>query len=176
MHATNPFLAKFASSLIAVLSCPDRVIFRGHLPFAGEAHLNRFVDHTLRMKRKDFLAFVKEKSELLVNNAKDFAARHGAPYVYLQGRHRKEDLVQQQVRERRLSEGLVCVLRCQETCRTVKLRHGDGRPWLAFTRRPRAAAHPAGTRGPPGPHSRWDKSPGNSNPCPPLSSCCRACV
>src|SRR3954449_6505324 len=105
MHATNPFLAKFASSLIAVLSCPDRVIFRGHLPFAGEAHLNRFVDHTLRIKRKDFLAFVKEKSELLVNHAKDFAARHGAPYVYLQGRHRKEDLVQQQVRERRLSEG-----------------------------------------------------------------------
>jgi hypothetical protein len=136
MHATNPFLAKFASSLIAVLSCPDRVIFRGHLPFAGEAHLNRFVDHTLRIKRKDFLAFVKEKSELLVNHAKDFAARHGAPYVYLQGRHRKEDLVQQQVRERRLSEGLVCVLCCQETCRTVKLRHGDGRPWLAFTRRP----------------------------------------
>jgi hypothetical protein len=29
---TNPFLAKFASSLIAVLSCHDRLIFKGHLP------------------------------------------------------------------------------------------------------------------------------------------------
>jgi hypothetical protein len=136
MHTTNSFLAKFASSILAVLSCHDRVIFKGHLPFADEAHLNRFVDHSLRIPRKDFLAFAEQQSELLVTSAKDFATQHGAPYVYLQGRHRKEDLVQQQIRERRLSEGLVCVLCCQETCRTVKLRYGDGRPRLVFTCRP----------------------------------------
>ena len=136
MHATNPFLVKFASSLIAVLGCHDRIIFKGHLPFSDEAHLNRFVDHTLRIPRKDFLAFAAQQSELLVTSAKGFAARHDAPYVYLQGRHRKEDLVQQQIRARRLSDGLVCVLCCQETCRTVKLRYGDGRPRLVFTCRP----------------------------------------
>ena len=133
--ATNPFLVKFASSIIAVLGCHDRVLFKGHLPFSDEAHLNRFVDYTLRMKRKDFLAFAEQQSELLVTHAKDLATVHGAPYVYLQGRHRKEDLVQQHLRERRLSDGLVCVLCCQETCRTVKLRYGDGRPRLVFTRR-----------------------------------------
>jgi hypothetical protein len=136
MQATNPFLVKFASSIIAVLGCQDRVIFKGHLPFSDEAHLNRFVDHSLRIKRKDFLAFAKDKADKLITHAKDLADRHGAPYVYLQGRHRKEDLVQQQIRERRLSEGLVCVLCCQETCRTVKLRYGDGRPRLVFTSRP----------------------------------------
>jgi len=136
MQATNAFLVKFASSIIAVVGCHDRVIFKGHLPFSDEHHLNRFVDHTLRIKRKDFLAFAAEKSQLLVTSAKAFAAQHGAPYVYLQGRHRKEDLVQQQIRARRLSEGLVCVLCCQETCRTVKLRYGDGRPRLVFTCRP----------------------------------------
>ena len=136
MQARNAFLVKFASSIIAVLGCHDRVIFKGHLPFSDEHHLNRFVDHTLRIKRKDFLAFAADKSELLVTSAKDFAAQHGAPYVYLQGRHRKEDLIRQQIRERRLSEGLVCVLGCQETCRTVKLRYGDGRPRLVFTCRP----------------------------------------
>jgi hypothetical protein len=136
MQATNPFLVKFASSIIAVLPCHDRVIFKGHLPFSDEAHLNRFVDHTLRIPRKDFLAFVAQKSELLVTHAKDFAARHDAPYVYLQGRHRKEDLVRELIRERHLSEGLVCALCCQETCRTVKLRYGDGRPRLVFTCRP----------------------------------------
>ncbi len=136
MQATNPFFVKFASSIIAVLGCHDRVIFKGHLPFGDEANVNRFIDHTLRIKRKDFLAFAEGKAERLVTHAKDLAARHGAPYVYLQGRHRKEDLVQQQIRERRLSEGLVCVLCCQETCRTVKLRYGDGRPRLVFTCRP----------------------------------------
>jgi hypothetical protein len=136
MKPTNPFLVKFASSIIAVLGCHDRVLFKGHLPFSDEAHLNRFVDHTLGIKRKDFLAFAEQQSELLVTNAKAFAAQHDAPYLYLQGRHRKEDLVQQQIRQRRLSDGLVCVLCCQETCRTVKLRYGDGRPRLVFTRRP----------------------------------------
>jgi hypothetical protein len=136
MHTTNPFLVKFASSIIAVLGCHDRVLFKGYLPFSDEAHLNRFVDHTLRIKRKDFLAFAAAQSQLLVTHAKGLAAQHDAPYLYLQGRHRKEDLVQQHIRERRLSEGLVCVLCCQETCRTVKLRYGDGRPRLVFTRRP----------------------------------------
>jgi hypothetical protein len=136
MQSTNPFLVKFASSLIAVLGCHDRVIFKGHLPFSDEAHLNRFVDHTLRIKRTDFLDFAQQKAELLVTHAKDLAAQHDAPYEYLQGRHRKEELVQQQLRERRLSEGLVCVLCCQENCRTVKLRYGNGRPRLVFTWRP----------------------------------------
>jgi hypothetical protein len=136
MSTTNSFLVKFASSIIAALGCHDRVIFKGHLPFSDEARLNRFVDHSLRIPRKDFLAFAEEKSERLVTNAKDFAARNDAPYVYLQGRHRKEDLVQQQIRARRLCEGLVCVLCCQETCRTIKLRYGAGRPRIVFTCRP----------------------------------------
>jgi hypothetical protein len=135
MSSTNAFLVKFASSIIAVLGCQDRVIFKGYLPFSHDVHLNRFVDHTLGIKRKDFLAWAADKSELLITHAKDFAAQHGAPYVYLQGRHRKEDLVGQHIRDRSLSDGLVCVLCCQETCRTVKLRYGDGRPRLVFTQR-----------------------------------------
>ena len=78
----------------------------------------------------------RTQSERLVTHAKEFAARHRAPYLYLQGRHRKDDLVREQIRARRLSEGLVCILCCQETCRTVKLRYGEGRPRLVFTCRP----------------------------------------
>jgi hypothetical protein len=132
----NPFVVKFASSIIAVLGCFDRVIVKGHLPLGGEAHLNRFVDHTLGMRRKDFLAFVEAQSELLVTHGKQFADQHHAPYHYLQGKHRKEELVHQILRERRLDEGLVCVLCCQESGRTVKLRHGEGRPRLVFAYRP----------------------------------------
>jgi hypothetical protein len=132
----NPFVLKFASSIIAVLSCFDRVIFKGHLPFGDEAHLNRFVDHRLGMRRKDFLRFLEGKSDELVTHAQALAEQHGAAYRYLQGRHRKEALVQQTIRDRRLDSGLVCVLCCQETCRTVKLRYGQGRPRLVFTSRP----------------------------------------
>ena len=139
MKTPNPFVVKFASSIIATLSCFDRVIFKGHLPFGDEAHLNRFVDHTLGMRRKDFLPFLEEQSEQLVAHAKSLAEQHGAPYLYLHGQHRKEDIVQQHIRDRRLSEGLVCVLCCQASCRTVKLRYGQGRPRLVFTFRPNRA-------------------------------------
>src|SRR5262245_28101785 len=88
------------------------------------------------MRRTDFLPFLEGKSDELVSHAKALAERHGAPYLYLQGRHRKDHLVQQTIRDRRLGEGLVCVLCCQETCRTIKLRYGQARPRLVFACRP----------------------------------------
>jgi hypothetical protein len=136
VQTPNPFVVKFASSIIAVLGCFDRVIFKGHLPFGDEAHLNRFVDRVLGIPRKDFLPFLDGKSDELVAHAKGLAEQHSAPYLYLQGRHRKEELVQQAIRDRRLEEGLVCVLCCQETCRTVKLLYGKQRPRLVFAYRP----------------------------------------
>src|SRR4051812_17430114 len=90
MNTTNAFVSKFATAIVAVLSCFDRVIFKGYLPFGDDAHLNRFVDHTLRMRRKDFLPFLEQKSNDLVAHAQNLAQQHGAPYHYLQGRHRKE--------------------------------------------------------------------------------------
>jgi hypothetical protein len=136
MKTDNAFVVKFAASIVAMLGCFDRVIFKGHLPFGDDSHLNRFVDRVLQMPRKDFLPWLQARSDELVAHAHDLARAHGAPYQYLQGRQRKEDLVQQTIRERRLSEGLVCVLCCQETCRTVKLRYGQARPTLTFTFRP----------------------------------------
>jgi hypothetical protein len=85
------------------------------------------------MPRKDFLPFLEGQSEQLVAHAKALAEQYAAPYHFLQGRHRKEDIVQQTIHDRRLSEGLVCVLCCMENCRTVKLLYGKGRPWLTFT-------------------------------------------
>jgi hypothetical protein len=78
MPNSNPFTVKFAASIIAVLGCFDRVIFKGHLPFGDDAHLNRFVDHTLGMPRKDFLPWLEGQSEQLVAHAKALAEQHGA--------------------------------------------------------------------------------------------------
>jgi len=136
MSPPNAFLTKFATSIVAVLGCHDRVIFKGYLPFGDDTHLNRFVDHALQMRRKDFLPFVEQQSDALVAHAKAMAEQAQAPYHYLQGYHSKEQLIQQIIRERGLAEGLVAVLCCQECCRTVKLRHGAGRPRLAFAHRP----------------------------------------
>jgi hypothetical protein len=35
--STNPrFAQKFASAIVSVLGCHDRVIFKGYLPFGGD--------------------------------------------------------------------------------------------------------------------------------------------
>ncbi len=81
MPAANALLVQFAPDLIAALSCHGRVLFKGHLPFAGEAHRNRFVGRVRRIPRKDRLAFAEQEPALLVARAKDFAARHRAPYL-----------------------------------------------------------------------------------------------
>jgi hypothetical protein len=135
-NAMNRFVQRFTSSIVARLGCFDRVIFKGYLPFRGDAHLNNFVDYGLKMRRKEFLPFVEAQSQQLVEHAQALAQEAGVPYLYLTGTHSKEKIIQQQIRESRRSEGLVAVLCTLETCRTVKLIHGQKRPQLVFARRP----------------------------------------
>jgi hypothetical protein len=130
------FVGKFNGSIIAVLSCFDRVIFKGYLPFGGDGHLNAFVDGVLQIPRKDFLPQLEGMSQKLVEHAQNMAQEAGAPYQYLQGKHSKERLVDQIARDRGHPEGLLAILCCQETCRTVKLRYGATKPRLEFARRP----------------------------------------
>jgi hypothetical protein len=136
MPTNHCFRQRFAASIVNILSCADRVIFKGYLPFGDDNHLNGFVDHCLKMLRKDFLPFVQEHSEALVRHAQQLAAKAGARYERLQGKHNKEKLIQSFLRQRRSRDGLVAVLCTQECCRTVKLLHAQGRPRLTFRLRP----------------------------------------
>lgn len=129
------FVQKFASLIIACLSCHDRMIFKGYLPFGGDGHLNDWVDHKLKIRRKDFVPQLKQFSEQLVQHSKQMAREAGAHWEYLQGKQKKEKLIDRLLRERPHADGLVAVLCGQETCRSVHLRHGENKPYLAFKRR-----------------------------------------
>lgn len=136
MTTISRFTQKHAADILAVLHCHDRVIFKGYLPFFRDGQLNSFVDHALGMRRKDFIPLLEQHSEELVQHAKDAAQEAGASYRFLQGEHKKEQIIRDQIHERQLTEGLVAVLCCMETCRTVKLCHAKKRPQLAFAPRP----------------------------------------
>lgn len=136
MSTNSRFTQKFADSIVNVLGCFDRVIFKGYLPFGNDVQLNGFVDYRLRIRRKDFLPMVESLSQTLVDDAKATAAAAGAPYQYFEGRRRKEDLIHKILKERPLQEGLVAVLCFKETCRSVKLATGQKRPWLYYANRP----------------------------------------
>ena len=81
MQSVNQFVAKFASLIVTTLSCFDRVIFKGHLPFGDARHLNRFVDYRLKMRRKDFLPWLERQSQRLVAHAQQATQAAGRPYL-----------------------------------------------------------------------------------------------
>jgi hypothetical protein len=135
MKTLSRFVAKFTNLIVAVLSCFDRVIFKGHLPIGYGSALEQFVDHVLKIRRKDFMAFAEEKSEILVEHAKRLAQQAGAEYRFLQGAHRKDKLVDDILRKRPISEGLICVFCCMECCGSFRLIGGNDRPRLVNARR-----------------------------------------
>ena len=69
----DSFIEKFGGSISSTLECFDRVIFKGHLPFQNEARLNGFVDHVLKIRRKDFLKLLERHSNDLVAHGKALA-------------------------------------------------------------------------------------------------------
>jgi hypothetical protein len=76
-------ITKKASLIVAVLSCFDRVLFKGDLPLTNGPALEGFVDHVLKIRRCDFLAFAEQQSETLVSHAKRRAPQAGVEYRFL---------------------------------------------------------------------------------------------
>jgi hypothetical protein len=135
MKTLSRFVAKFTSLIVAVLSCFDRVRFTGHLPISNGPALEGFVDHVLKIRRCDFMAFAEQQSQTLVDHAQRLAREAGAEYQFLQGAHRKEAIVDAILRQRPIREGLICVLCCMECCSSFRLVSGQGRPGLVKARR-----------------------------------------
>ena len=130
------FVAKFSSLIVTILNCFDRVIFKGHLPFWTDKQVNDFVDFQLNIKRKDFLPLLEQSAQQLVDHAQAIADQAGRPYLFKQGKFKKEKFIQDLIDQDRVCEGLVAVLCVMETCRSIQLKHGKGRPFLSFKRRP----------------------------------------
>jgi hypothetical protein len=136
MKTLSLFAAKFTSLIVAVLSCFDRVIFKGHLPISNGPALEGFVDCVLKIRPCDFMAFAERQSQTLVDRARRAAEEAGVEYRFLKGSHRKDKLVDEISRQRSdLVEGLIAVSCCMECCPSFKLVYGRGRPRLVDARR-----------------------------------------
>jgi hypothetical protein len=129
MHAFLPadhaFVTKHAAKIRGVLSCFDRIIFRGYLPISHERGVLGWL-HQLGVKYTEFKTFAPRLAERLLAHAKQTAASAGRPYQYLPTRQAKEELAAQIAARDGVREGLVCVFSCLETCRTFRLCWGSG--------------------------------------------------
>jgi hypothetical protein len=123
------FLVKFASLIVCTLHCFDRVIFKGHLALAAPCELEYFVDYVLKVRRTDFMkTMAPQYSDRLVEHAQEWARKAGRTYEYRTGQFRKDEWAPNLIRDQGISEGLVGILRTQETCPSFTLVPGPKRP------------------------------------------------
>jgi hypothetical protein len=129
MLSVCPFETKFASLISGVLSCFDRMIFKGYLPLCRLSELERFVDCELKLRRVDFIKqAAPEYAARLVEHAQQLAAQRGRPYEYHGGKLDKDRWAKQQLKRSPVKEGLVGVLCTKEVCPTFQLVRGPRRP------------------------------------------------
>jgi len=128
------FFHQYSKMIRGVLSCFDRIVFKGYLPLLRPEVIERLLGRN-GLLIKDFGRFVQQQSARIVQHANAVAQQAGRPMIYLRGHERKEDLVQRMIRADALREGLVCVLRTVEPCSSFQMAPGEGRPRLLRARR-----------------------------------------
>ena len=129
MKTLSRFISKFTHLIVAVLSCFDRVIFKGHLALADPCELEYFVDCVLRVRRTDFMkSLAPQYSDRLVEHAQEWARKAGRTYEYRTGQFRKDEWARDLIRDQGISEGLVGILCTQETRPSFALVPGPKRP------------------------------------------------
>lgn len=128
------FVAKYSEMVTGVISCFDRILFKGYLPLGwGDSMEGFLAQQGLRIK--DFGSFVQRQSQRLAEHAQGLAERSGRQSIYLNGPHRKEALAKQIIEDEGISQGLVCVMRAVEPCQSFKMVPGKNRPRLVSARR-----------------------------------------
>src|SRR5262249_40209919 len=123
------FLQKHADQITGVLSCFDRLIFKGYLPVSYPRGMEGFLQHH-GILLKNFRTFALEQSALVKAHACQLAEQAGRPFLPLQHKIRKEESPRRLIHEDHLMEGLVCVFAVQEMCPSFKIAYGKGRPCL----------------------------------------------
>lgn len=124
---------RHAKQIAGVLSCYDRVVVQGTLPiFCYAEGMTKYLT-ALRIRIFDFTQFAKPLTDAIKANAEALAAANGLSIDYVRKKNfRKEDRVQEVLRERGYRPGLVWIFSALEPCTTYQPWHDkkSGRTYL----------------------------------------------
>lgn len=133
------FLNRHEGHVAGVLHCFDRVILRGHLPIAGLGYFSTWLyskQISLNVERlcaqgwRPFKEVAPALAEEIKEHAKSAAENAGRPYRHLSSSEPMEQQARELAQQDGIREGLVCVYSVNETCRTFRVRYGQGKPRL----------------------------------------------
>jgi hypothetical protein len=131
----NEFIIKHQDKITGMISCFDRIMFKGYLPISSPEGMEGFMNRQ-GVLFKNFKRFASSCSEGLKAHAQDTAQKAGRPFEYIYSCVRKEELAREIALRDGITQGLVCVFSVVEACTSFKLKYGQGKPRLA-TSRPR---------------------------------------
>jgi len=127
------FLTRHASQISGVLRGPDRMILRGYLQMLTTASgMFSFLERA-RVPLAGFRGYVLDVTSRLIAASLAKAMTLNRPVIYLNSAAtRKEDVARRVLRDNPVDEGLICVLKAVEPCKTYDLKGGrrGGRVWL----------------------------------------------
>jgi len=117
------FLRVHESKIKGVLSGFDRVRFRGTLRMlANVKGLGCFL-HFVGVLLKDFKEWSTDLTDRIRRASAELAGRRQRPVIYVGSCHTDKEALARQIAERDgITEGLVCVLTCVESCQTFQCR------------------------------------------------------
>ena len=125
----HAFLRKHQNQIAGVLSCFDRLIFRGHLPLSYPRGLAGFL-YRQDVLFKDFKHYAPSVAERIKDHVKGLVEAARAPFRHLPSKVRMEEEARGLVAQKGIRAGIVCGFSQLETCRTYRLAYGEGRPRL----------------------------------------------
>lgn len=117
------FLERHKDSITGVISCFDRVLFRGTLRSISHVEGMKAFLATHKVLLKDFGVFVQKHSFRIKEHAEAFANRHARPFQYILSPSKsKEEIARAIMHRDSIKDGLICVLYCVEPCQSYAVR------------------------------------------------------
>jgi len=119
------FIQKYHKKVTGVLSGFDRLVLKGSIRFLSyTAGMMNFL-YGMGVLLKDFGEYVERTTEQLRVASYEVAQRLERPNIYLQSPKRSKELLAKQIMHKdKITDGLICLLRCVEPCISYKTR-GD---------------------------------------------------
>ena len=83
------FIEKYQDRIHGVLSCFDRMLFRGYLPIMSGWQMAQFFNHS-GIRFRELKTFLIQHAERVKRHAMTIAEQEGRPFQYLQEKIKKE--------------------------------------------------------------------------------------
>jgi hypothetical protein len=128
------FVDKYADRIHGVLSCFDRMLFRGYLPIMSGWQMAQFFN-SRNIRFRKLKTFLVEQAQRVKQHGIDLAKTEGRPFQYVQEKTRKDDVAKEIAARDKIEEGLIVVFSVLEPCRTFSFRFEKGKPFVQSARR-----------------------------------------